>query len=88
MEYQKIIDIIISEPIYLSIIVLFILAFIYSVLKKFFNLLIIILIGLVGYVCFLVYTNQDLPGESDKIIYPFIDSTKERAGKILDDLSK
>ena len=87
MEYQKIIDIIISEPIYLSIIVLFILAFIYSVLKKFFNLLIIILIGLVGYVSFLIYTNQDLPGESDQIIYPFIDLTKEKAGKILDDLS-
>ena len=29
MEYQNIIDTIISEPIYLSIIVLFILAFIY-----------------------------------------------------------
>ena len=87
MEYQKIIDIIISEPIYLSIIVLFILAFIYSVLKKFFNLLIIILIGLIGYISFLIYTNQDLPGESDEIIYPFIDLTKEKAGKILDDLS-
>ena len=88
MEYQKIIDIIISEPIYLSIIVLFVLAFVYSVLKKFFKLLIIILIGLVGYISFLVYTNQDLPGDSDNIIYPFIDMTKEKASQILDDLSK
>ena len=88
MEYQSIIDIILSEPIYLSIVVLFILAFIYSVLKKFFNLLIVILVGLIGYICFLVYTNQDLPGESDEIIYPLLDSAKEKAGDIIEGLSK
>ena len=76
MDINEIIEIILSEPIYLSIIVLFLLAFIYSVLKKFFKLLIIILIALVFYVSYLIYTNQDLPGESDVLIYPLIDSAK------------
>ena len=88
MDINKIIDIILSEPIYLSIVVLFLLAFIYSVLKKFFKLLIIVLIGLVSYVTFLIYTNQDLPGESDDLIYPLIDSAKEKANDIYEELSK
>ena len=88
MDINKIIDIILSEPIYLSIVVLFLLAFIYSVLKKFFKLLIIVLIGLVSYLSFLIYTNQDLPGESDDLIYPLIDSAKEKANDIIEELSK
>ena len=88
MDFNEIIDIILSEPIYLSIVVLFLLAFIYSVLKKFFKLLIIILLGLISYISFLIYTNQDLPGDSDEIIYPLIDSAKEKANDIIEELSK
>ena len=87
MKYHEIINIIISEPIYLSIAVLLLLSFVYSILKKFFTLLIIILICLIGYVGYLIYTNQDLPGDSDEVIYPFIDSAKEKAGSILEELS-
>ncbi len=88
MEIQKIIDLILSEPIYLTIVSIFILAFIYSVLKKFFNLLLIVLLCLIGYISYLVYTNQDLPGDSDQLIYPLIDTAKEKAGNMLDGLSK
>ena len=88
MDINEIIEIILSEPIYLSIIVLFLLAFIYSVLKKFFKLLIIILIALICYVSYLIYTNQDLPGKSDELIYPLIDSAKEKANEIIDELYK
>ena len=88
MDFNEIIDIILSEPIYLSIVVLFLLAFIYSVLKKFFKLLIIILLGLISYISFLIYTNQDLPGDSDELIYPLIDSAKEKANDIIEELSK
>ena len=88
MDFNEIIDIILSEPIYLSIVVLFLLAFIYSVLKKFFKLLIIILLGLISYISFLIYTNQDLPGDSDEFIYPLIDSAKEKANDIIEELSK
>ena len=88
MDINEITDIIVSEPIYLSIIVLFCLAFVYSVLKKFFKLLIIVLISLIGYVGFLIYTNQDLPGESDGFIYPFLDDFKEKLNEIFKEFNK
>ena len=88
MDINKITDIIVSEPIYLSIIVLFILAFVYSVLKKFFKLLIIVLITLIAYVCFLIYTNQDLPGDSDELIYPLLDDAKEKLNETLKEFNK
>ena len=79
---------IIEEPIYLSIVILFLLAAIYSVLKKFFKLLIIILTGLIIYLFFLIITNQDLPGEYDEAIYNQIDSVKEKAAELIDDIKK
>ena len=88
MDINEITDIIVSEPIYLSIVVLFCLAFVYSVLKKFFKLLIIVLISLIGYVGFLIYTNQDLPGESDELIYPLLDDAKEKLNETLKEFNK
>ena len=88
MELNHLYNIVISEPIYLSIAILLLLATIYSILKKFFNLLIIILIGLIFYLAYLIYTNQDLPGEADEIIYPAIDTIKEKTEEFIDDLSK
>ena len=88
MDINEITDIIVSEPIYLSFIVLFCLAFVYSVLKKFFKLLIIVLISLIGYVSFLIYTNQDFPGESDELIYPLLDDAKEKLNETLKEFNK
>jgi len=79
---------IISEPLYLSIVVLLLLSIVYSILKKFFKLLLITLTVLILYLGYLIYTNQDLPGNSDELIYPFIDSTLEKASEIIDEVSK
>ena len=82
MEFDKVFSLdwvqtIISEPIYLSIVVIFILISIYSILKKFFKLLIFILTGLLVYISFLIYTGEDLPGDSEEIINPMIDQAGE-----------
>ena len=82
MDINQIYSTIINEPIYLSIIVIFILISIYSILKKFFKILIIILTLLIGYIFFLIYTGEDLPGDSEKIINPLID----KAGQIINDI--
>tara|TARA_B110000263_G_scaffold51096_1_gene42799 strand:- start:423 stop:590 length:168 start_codon:yes stop_codon:yes gene_type:complete len=42
-----------------------------------------IFISLVIYISFLIYTDGDLPGESEKIINPMMDE----AGKLIKDLS-
>ena len=83
MDTNQIYSTIINEPIYLSIIIIFILISIYSILKKFFKLLIIILTLLIGYIFFLIYTGEDLPGDSEKIINPLID----KVGQIINDIS-
>ena len=51
-------EIIISEPLYLSIFILLILATIYTILKKFFKLLIVTLICLIIYVSYLYITGD------------------------------
>ena len=96
MEFDKVFNLdwvqtIISEPIYLSIVVIFILISIYSILKKFFKLLIFILAGLLVYISFLIYTGEDLPGDSEEIINPMIDQAGElikNASEKLQDMSK
>ena len=82
---------IISEPIYLSIVIIFILISIYSILKKFFKLLIIILSALILYIGFLIYTGEDLPGDSEEIIHPIIDQAGElikNASEKFEEISK
>ena len=96
MEIDKIFDLdwvntIISEPIYISIVVIFILISIYSILKKFFKLLIVILSALILYISFLIYTGEDLPGDSEEIINPMIDQAGELikiASEKLQEMSK
>ena len=77
MEFQNIYQTIISEPIYLSIAVIFVLISVYSILKKFFKLLVVVLSLLLVYICFLIYTGEDLPGESEEFINPMIDQAGE-----------
>ena len=91
MNIDQIYHIIISEPIYLSIVVIFILISVYSVLKKFFKLLIIALTILLLYIGFLIYTGEDLPGDSEQIINPMIDQAGElikNASEKLQEISK
>ena len=88
MNFELIIATIINEPIYLSIVVIFALTLIYSILKKFFKMLIISLAGLILYLVFLVTTNKDLPGEYDEVIYDQLDSVKNKATDIIDEIKK
>tara|TARA_B100000959_G_C14883859_1_gene583737 strand:- start:589 stop:867 length:279 start_codon:yes stop_codon:yes gene_type:complete len=91
MEFENIYQTIISEPIYLSIAVIFILITVYSILKKFFKLLIVVLSILLIYIGFLIYTGEDLPGESEDFIHPMIDQAEElikNASDKLQELSK
>lgn len=83
MDFESIYKTIISEPIYLSLVIIFILIIIYSILKKFFKLLMLTFISIILYISFLIYTDGDLPGESEQLIKPMINE----AGKVLDDLS-
>lgn len=83
MDFESIYKTIISEPIYLSLVIIFLLIIIYSILKKFFKLLMLTFISIIVYISFLIYTDGDLPGESEKLIKPMINE----AGKVLDDLS-
>ncbi len=43
---------------------------------------------LIVYLGYLIYTNQDLPGDSDELIYPFIENTIEKANEIINEVSK
>ena len=84
MNYDKIINAIVTEPVYLSIVIIFSLLIVYSLLKKFFKLLIIVLSALILYISFLIYTGQELPGNTNE----FIDPILENAGSIIEDISK
>ena len=83
MDYQNLFNTIISEPIYLSLVIIFLLIIIYSILKKFFKLLILGFFTIIIYISFLIYTDGDLPGDSEELIKPMI----EEAGKAINDLS-
>ena len=77
MDFNQIYNTVIEEPIYLSIAVIFLLITIYSILKKFFKLLVATLAVLIIYISFLIYTGEDLPGNSEEIINPLIDNAEE-----------
>ena len=83
MDFNQIYTTIINEPIYLTISIIFLLIAVYSILKKFFKLLIGTLAILFIYIGFLIYTGEDLPGDSEELINPLIDN----AGKIIDSVS-
>lgn len=74
MNLERIYNIIINEPIYLTIVCILILIGVYSILKRIFKLLLIILVILIGYIGYLMYTNQKLPTQEkinsvkDKVI--------------------
>ena len=89
MNLQNLYNIIINEPIYLTIVSIFILILVYSILKKLFKMLVIILIILMVYIVYLMYTGQSLPNQEqinsvqDKVI-----EQVEKGINILDEISK
>ena len=72
---NEIYQIILNEPILLALLVIFFLIIIYSVLKKFFKLLIFTFGVLLIYIGFLIYSGDDLPGESEQVINPLIEKS-------------
>ena len=88
MDLNLLFETIVNEPIYLSIVILLSLVIVYSVLKKFFKLLLIILTVLILYITYLVLTGSDLPGDSEKIINPIIDNAGEVIEYIGDEFKK
>ena len=88
MDSQIILDTIINEPLYLSVVVIFILIIIYSILKKFFKILIFALSCLIIYIGYLVYTGGDLPGNSEEIINPLLDKAGELKDKAINEYYK
>ncbi len=79
MSLEHIYNIIINEPIYLTIVSILILILVYSILKKIFKLLMIILIVLICYIGYLMYTDQTLPNQEK------INSVKD---KVLQEVEK
>lgn len=75
MTFENIYQIIINEPIYLTITVILVLIISYSILKKLFKMLVILLIILIIYIGYLMYTDQQLPNEEN------INSIKEKVVK-------
>ena len=91
MNYENLYSTIISETLYLTLLIIFILIIIYSILKKFFKLLLFVFFSLVIYISFQIYTEGDLPGESENIIIPIIDEAVkviEEVSNQLQDISK
>ena len=89
MDLQNLYNIIINEPLYLTIFSILVLILVYSILKKLFKMLVFILIILMFYIGYLMYTGQSLPNQKD------INSVKdkvleevERGINILDKISK
>ena len=66
MDFQKIYTIIINEPIYLTITIIFILIISYSILKKLIKMLVFSLLIFILYMGYLMYTGQDLPDLPDE----------------------
>ena len=79
MNFQNLYNIIINEPIYLTIVSILVLILVYSILKKLFKMLIIILILLMCYIGYLMYTGQSLPNQEK------INSVKD---KVIDEVEK
>ena len=65
MDLQNLYNIIINEPIYLTIVSILILILVYSILKKLFKMLMFILIILMFYIGYLMYTGQSLPNQKE-----------------------
>ena len=89
MNLQNLYNIIINEPIYLTIVSILILILVYSILKKLFKTLVVILVILMFYIGCLMYTGQPLPNQED--INSAKDKVIEKVEKginILDEISK
>tara|TARA_Y100001970_G_scaffold35562_1_gene43969 strand:+ start:3830 stop:4108 length:279 start_codon:yes stop_codon:yes gene_type:complete len=78
MDIQQLYELIINEPIYLTITALLVLIAAYSILKKLFKLLLIILILLMAYVGYIMYTGGNLPTNEE------INSLKNKGAEVIE----
>ena len=87
MNLENFIQIVINEPIYLTIAVIILLIILYSLLKKLFKMLLLGLSLLVIYVSYLIYTGQELPGNLEvEPIKKSLESTFNNAKSKFDEL--
>ena len=68
-------QIILNEPILLALVIIFCLIIIYSILKRFFKLLLLTFGVILIYISFIIYSGDELPGESEKVINPIIEKS-------------
>ena len=86
MDVKNFIQIIVNEPIYLSIASILLLIIVYSILKKLFKILLFGLSLLVIYVVYLVITEQPLPGDIIIDKEEVFEKTKQVLDNIKDNL--
>ena len=85
MDFNQIYDLIIGNPIYLAVAALLIVLLIYSLIKKFVKILVIVLICIAGYVAVLYFQGDSQTVEDidkvleqvDKAIKPILEEGKE-----------
>ena len=84
-------DVIINDPVYLTIAVLLAVAVVFSIVKKLFKFAIILLTICVLYVGYLYYTGEEIPETSDDLIEDVSKRTEDAVEGLLkksEDLKK
>ena len=92
MDFNQIYDLIIGNPIYLAVAALLIVLLIYSIIKKFVKILLIVLIAIFSYVGYL-YISGDIQTveDVDKVleqVKPLMNEGKEALDEVLNEASE
>ena len=77
-------DVIINDPVYLTIAVLLAVAVVFSIVKKLFKFAIILLTICVLYVGYLYYTGEEIPETSDDLIEDVSKRTEDAVEGLLE----
>ena len=88
---ENIIDIILSNPVYIGIITLLIILIVYAIIKKIIKLIFFTLSFLIIYTIYLSYTNQAVPKNIDELkenVSTNVDKFKSVASKSIDQAKK
>ena len=92
MDFNQIYDLIIGNPIYLAVAALLIVLLIYSIIKKFVKILLIVLIAIFSYVGYLYISGDTQTVEDvDKVleqVKPLMNEGKEALDEVLNEASE
>jgi len=77
-------DVIINDPVYLTIAVLLAVAVVFSIVKKLFKFAIILLTICVLYVGYLYYTGEEIPETTDDLIKGISKQTENAVDDLID----